>query len=226
MWMFLALAACTGSYDGPDPSGDGAAIYGRVIGILGGGTGNVEICVHETDLCTLSESDGDFLLEGLPEDTDIIVTMDKEGHLRTAYQHNTSVDDEWRKTLMTNGLVNLMTNRVDTEQVPGRGHAMFIVWSGPDYDGYDRVEGVQMSIDGEGELFYQAGGGMPNPELTSTSSSGSGGAFNLEPGHYDMTFTAPGLTCEHWFSHAFDPGEPVPITILPDYGSYVDVVCR
>lgn len=228
MWLLLALVACDRTYDGPPPSGEGAAIYGRVQGLLGGGLGDVEICVRGVDVpCVTTEGDGEFLVDHLPEETDIVVTMRKDGHLATAYHHNTALDQEWRKTLMSDAIVNQMTNRVDTEQRPGKGHAMFILWSGPDYDDFDRVEGVAMALEpAGGELFYQAGGGFPDPALVATSKSGSGGAFNLEPGDYELTFSGGGLTCEWWFAHAFEPGEPVPVTVFPDMGSYVDLVCR
>jgi hypothetical protein len=226
MWWMLALLACRSSYDGPLPSGDGAAVYGRVVGLLGGGIGDVEVCARGVDVdCALSENDGDFLLDHLPEDADLIVTMAKEGHLRTAYHHHTSVDEEWRKTLMTDGLVDTMTNRVDTEQQRGMGHAMFILWSGPDYDAYERVEGVSFRVvGGGGEVFYQGGSGLPDADRTETSGSGSGGVFNLEPGTYELTFQ--GAPCEPWFSWDFEPGAPMPVQILPGWASYVDLVCR
>ena len=226
-WLTLFILGCTGSYDGPPPTGDGA-VYGRVISLLGAGLGGVEICVHDLDLpCVFSDGTGDFLLEGLPENTDVVVTMWKDGHLHTAYHHNTALDQEWRKTLMSNGIVNTMTNRVDTEQRPGMGHAMFILWNGPDYDTFERVEGWSVSVEPTGgEHFYQAGGGLPDPELTATSSSGSGGIFNLEPGQYSLTFSGAEGTCIPWFSHAFEPGEAVPMTVYPDMGSYIDLVCR
>jgi hypothetical protein len=225
MWLLLALVGCDRTYDGPPPTGD-AAVFGRVVGLLGSGIGDVEICVRDPAVCTTSASDGDFLIDELPEETDLIVTMRKDGYLATAYHHNTALDQEWRKTLMGDGIVNTMTNRVDTEQAPGMGHAMFILWSGPDYDEFDRVPDVVMSIDpAGGELFYQAGGGLPDLDLTATSSSGSGGVFNLEPGQYALTFTGD-VTCEWWFAHAFEPGQPVPMTVFADMGSYVDLVCR
>lgn len=225
----VVLAACRGGYDGPPPSGDGAAVYGTVSGLLGGGLKDVRVCARGIDVpCVTTEGDGEFLLDHLPEDTDIIVTMKKDGHLATAYHHNTSLDQEWDKTLMSDGIVNMMTNRADTEQKPGKGHAMFILWSGPDYYDFDRVPGVSLRVvGGGGEIFYQANGGLPDPDLNETSNSGSGGAFNLEPGDYELVFTRDsGPDCEPWYSHAFEPGEPVPMTVFAEMGSYIDLVCR
>lgn len=228
MWLLLALLACDRSYDGPPPSGQGAAVFGRVVGVLGSGINGVSVCARGIDVqCATSDDGGEFLLDHLPEDRDIVVTMRKDGHLPTAYHHHTSLDQEWRKTLMSDAIVNQMTNRADTEQVPGLGHAMFILWSGPDYDSFERVEGVSFTVSpGGGEHFYQAGGGFPDPDLTATSSSGGGGAFNLEPGDYALSFSGSGLVCEPWFSHAFEPGDPVPVTVFADMASYVDLVCR
>lgn len=222
------MLGCAGSYDGPAPSGDGAAAYGKVLDLLGGGLGDVTVCPLDTpDACVVSEGDGDFLVEGLPEDTDVVVTMDKPDHLRTAYLHHTTVTQEWRKTLMPDSLVSTMANRVDIEREPGKGHLMFILWEGPDYASFNRVEGVEFSIDApDATVFYQAGGGLPDPTLTATSSAGSGGAFNLEPGEYQAWFTAPGKVCEPWFSFDFPAGGAVPVRIVADYASYVDLVCR
>lgn len=228
-WLALALLGCRQTYDGPPPVGDAAVVYGRVVGLLGGGLGDVEVCGHGLDVpCATSEGDGDFLLEPLPEDADVVVTMERDGHLPTAYHHHTALDVEWRKTLMSDAIVDLMTGRVDTEQVPGMGHAMFILWAGPDYDAYDRVEGVAFDLVGTdaGERFYQADGGLPDPALTATSTSGSGGVFNLAPGDYALRLSGGGVACEPWFSWDFAPGDPVPITVLPDMASYVDLVCR
>jgi len=228
MFICLAILGCKGVYDGPPPSGDGAAIYGRVLGILGSGINEVQICAKEVDVpCVTTEKDGDFLLDHLPEDEDIVVVMKRDGYLTTAYHHNTSLAQEWRKTLMSDSIINTMTSRAETEQKPGKGHAMFIVWSGPDYDEFDRVEGISVTIrPSQGEKFYQAGGGFPDPELKATSNSGGGGVFNLEPGDYELTFSGAGKTCEPWFSHDFEPGEPVPMTVYPEMGSYIDLVCK
>jgi hypothetical protein len=226
--ILLCLLACRQDYDGPPPTGDGAAVFGRVVGLLGSGLGDVEVCGYDLDVdCVLSEPDGDFLLEGLPVDADVIIPMRREGHLSTAYHHHTSLQQEWRKTLMAQGIVDSMTSRVDTEQQPGRGHALFILWSGPSYDDFDRVPDVSFEVvEAPGaEVFYQAGGGLPDPDLTATSSSGSGGVFNLEPGSYHLRFTGD-VTCEPWFSHDFAPGDDVPITVIADLASYVDLVCR
>lgn len=227
MLPLLLTLACAGAYDGPAPSGEGAAVYGKVLGILGDGLGDVQVCAHQVDVdCVWSEGDGDFLLEPLPEDADLIITMDKDGHLPTAYHHHTSLEQEWRKTLMADAIVNTMTNRVDVEQQPGMGHIMFILWTGPDYDAYERVEGMSFSVDPPGGAsFYQADGGLPDPDLVATSGSGSGGTFNLPPGDYQVSFSGS-RTCEPWFSYDFEPGQPVPVTVLPDRASYMDLVCR
>lgn len=224
-WILLTLLACRQTYDGPTPVGDEAVAYGRVVNLLGSGLGDVEVCGHGLAIpCTTSEGDGDFLLEPLPDASDVVITMTRDGHLPTAYQHHTTLDVEWRKTLMSDFIVDQMTSRVDTEQQPGKGHILFILWSEPTYDS-DRVEGVSFTVDGGGPTpFYQANGGLPDTSLTATSKSGSGGVFNLEPGDYTLSFS--GAVCEPWFSFAFEPGEPVPVTVLPEKASYLDLVCR
>ncbi|MDP2311610.1 MAG: hypothetical protein Q8P41_01795 [Pseudomonadota bacterium] len=225
-WL-LALVACTGAYDGPAAAGEGAAVFGRVVSLLGDGLGDVTICAFELEVpCVTSAPDGDFLLEPLPEDADVIVTMEKADHLRTAYLHHTSRTQEWQKTLMPAALVDSMANRVDTEFDPASGHVMFILWAGPDYTTFERVAGVTFAIDAGGaEPFYQGAGGLPDPELDATSTTGSGGAFNLDPGTYTVTFSAEAVTCAPWFSPDFAPGAPFPVPAVAGWASYMDLVC-
>ena len=226
MWI-LALIACHSGYDGPPPSGDSAAVYGQVVGILGSGLGDVQVCADGLDLdCVFTENNGDFLLEGLPVDRDVLIRMTKDGHMPTLYHHNTALDQEWRKTLMSDFLMNSMTNKADLTLNPDRGHALFILWSGPDYDAFDRVEGVQFQASVNGKPFYQASGGLPDLDLAQTSSSGSGGIFNVAPGDITLSFTGGGVTCRPWFSHDFEPGTPVPMVIQPGLASYIDLVCE
>lgn len=222
--LALIAPACGREYGGPTPSADAPSAYGRVVGLLGGGLGDVEVCTDGLP-CVITEGDGDFLLEPLPVDADIVVTMTRENHLATAFQHDTALDQAWRKTLMPTSIVNSMTSRVGVEAQPGLGHVLFILWSGPDYDAFERVEGVSFEVPSapDAATFYQGPGGLPDVELTATSSSGSGGAFNLQPGQHTLTFDGG---CEPWFSHRFEPGAPVPVTVLPDFASYVDLVCR
>ena len=80
-------------------------------------------------------------------------------------------------------------------------------------------------LGGDGVVFYQGGSGLPDPDLTETSSSWSGGAFNLEPGEYELVFDGD-FTCEPWFSFDFAPGDPVPVTVTAGWASYMDLVCR
>lgn len=216
----LPLVACDRDYDGVVPDGPGS-VYGRVHGLLGANLGDVRVCQHGVDNCMTTEGDGEFLIEGLPEDSDVVITMEKEGHLPTAFQHHTSNTMEWDKLLMPIGIVEQMGDRIDTTMEPDKGHVLFILWTGPDYDEFDRVEGI--SVEGPGQVFYQGGGlGLSDPELDATTSNGGGGLFNLEPGRVELTFSEP---CESFFSLEFEAGEAVPVDVIEGFGSYFDLVC-
>lgn len=227
MLSLLALVACTGAYDGPAAGDAGAAAFGKVLTLLGDGLGGVAVCGLDLAIpCVQSEDDGDFLLEPLPLVTDVVVTMRKEGHLPTAYLHHTALTQEWRKTLMPDAIVNSMTSRVDTTIDPAAGHVLFILWAGPDYDAFGRVPDVTFTIDApDAVTFYQGSGGMPDPALTATSDSGSGGVFNLPPGRYSVTFSSGDLTCGPWFSPDFVAGQPVTVPAIAGFASYMDLVC-
>lgn len=223
----LWLLACDRDYDGPAPEGDGAAVFGRVGGLLGEGLGDVTVCVvdHDEIPCVVTAGDGDFLVEGLPVDADVIVTMSREGSLPTAFLHDTSLDEAWDKTLMPSSLVNSMASRVDTVLDPALGHTLFILWSEATYQS-DRVEGVSFAFSDEtGVSYYQGSGAFPDEDATATTSSGAGGAFNVAPGDYTMTFDDPSGPCAGWFTWAHEPGDPVPVRVIPGFASYMDLVC-
>lgn len=221
------LIACDHAYDGPEPVGAGAAVFGRVGSLLGDGLADVTVCVddHDEVACATTSGDGEFLLEGLPDATDVIVTMEREGSLPTAFLHNTALTDAWDKTLMPASLVDSMANRVDTTLEPALGNTLFIVWSDTSYQS-DRVEGVTFALAPDvGVSYYQGGGAFPDPDAAATSSSGAGGAFNVPPGDYTMVFDDPRGDCAGWFTFAHEPGDPVPVRILPGFSSYMDLVC-
>jgi hypothetical protein len=224
IWLLLA---CDRDYDGPDPEGDGAAVFGRVGSLLGAGLGDVTVCVHEHDElpCAVTEGDGEFLLEGLPVDTDVIVTMEREDNLPTAFLHNTALTEAWDKTLMPSSLVDSMANRVDTTLDPELGHTLFIVWSEASYQS-DRVEGVSFAIAPDaGISYYQGSGAFPDPDATATTSSGAGGAFNVQPGDYAITLDDPRGDCTGWFTWDHEPGDAVPVRVIAGFSSYMDLVC-
>ena len=68
-WPALLVLACNTPYDGPLPTGEGAAIFGKVVDLFGLGLGQAEVCVLDTELpCVTTATDGEFLIEGLAED--------------------------------------------------------------------------------------------------------------------------------------------------------------
>lgn len=225
--LLVALLPACGPGQLPPRDGDGPAIYGRVVGLFGSAIDGVRVCIDGSDLpCATSASDGAFLIEDVKENANLVVTMRKDDYLPTAYQHYSGVDDVWHKTLMTQGLVDRMQNRADTTWRPGYGHAMFILWSDRSYDS-KRVSDVSASVVDQADIpvFYQDAFGMPDLNRAATSGMGGGAAFNLPPGEHLLHFSGD-ITCEPWFSHDFTPGDPVPVRVLPDLASYIDLVCR
>ena len=97
-------------------------MFGRVKSLLGDGLGDVTLCAYEhlEVPCATTVGDGEFLLEGLPVDADVIVTMERDGNVPTAFLHDTAVTEAWDKTLMPASLVDSRASRMDLTLDRGR----------------------------------------------------------------------------------------------------------
>ncbi|MFT7518038.1 MAG: hypothetical protein ACI9MC_000162 [Kiritimatiellia bacterium] len=221
----LLVIACVG--DPPEPQST-TYLRGTLRNLLQGGIADVRVCIAEIDRCTTTDGQGHFLVEQLPEDTDVTVLIDKDGLFPVALPHHTADSEPpWDKTLLTTGLMESQANRADTELDPELGHFTFMVHQAHFSEGkVEQSEGVALRLEPSGGVPYYLTSGLQraDPDLTATTRSGGGGVLNLSPGDYLVHFQAGG-PCSRILSWDFAPGEPVPVPILAGRGTYIDVLC-
>ena len=235
--LLLLVLAC----DDPAPpecdaaDDDYACFRGNFITLLQQGIEGVEVCVPDVEevACELTDDEGAFVLAGLPRDTDLIVTATLEGMVPTALLQN-SADEErnFVSTLYDVSFAELNAERMGTVYDPEAAHLAFTVFQyARDPGGEElppKTEGVSFSVlPVDGTPYYMSGLFLADEDLTSTSGSGFAGVANLTPGNYELVLDAPGGPCgsEHYFSWAYDEGEPVPFQGLAGFTSYLDLVC-
>ena len=214
----------------PEPEGDGAYLRGRFHNLLGIGIGEVEICSRgEESLCTQSDSEGNFLIEGLPASRDLRVTLDKEGFFPTTLPHfSEDTEPPWEKSLLTTGNMQTVANRVDKTLDPNMGHLSFMVHQQHfREEKVDQTKGVKFRIEPDPgvDLFFLNSFQLPSPDLTETTGAGGGGALNLPPGEYELILEQVGGECSRIISWDFEPGTRVPFPIEAGRSTYFDVLC-
>lgn len=226
--VLLLLAACA-----PDPlptdAAGGAYVRGRFANLLGTGLSGARVCVR--DACATTDGQGRFLLEGLPDEADVTVRVDAEGTFPVDLPHFTADSEPpWDKRLLGTGLMEDQARRAGGALDPDRGHLSFMVHQAHFREGdVDQTEGVGFILEpapaGASTYFLSGPLQTADPDLQATTSLGAGGAFNLPPGRYDLSFTGTGGPCSRILSWDFEPGEPVPVEIVAGRGTYVDVLC-
>jgi len=234
--LLLALAC-----DDPTPPAcdavddDYACFRGNFITLLQAGLEGVEVCVPELEDvdCTLTDDEGGFVLAGLPRDTDLVVTATLEDTVPTAFPQNSAHEARnFVATLYDASFAELNAERMGTVYDPEASHLAFTLFHYAREPGGEELpphtEGVSFTLEpDQGVPYYMNGLFLADDDLTATSGSGFAGVVNVEPGDYELSLDNPGGPCggEHYFSYAFDEGDPVPMPALEGFTTYVDVVC-
>ena len=226
--LVLALTTACTDTPTPEPVGDGSFVRGRFRDWIGFGVGGVNVCQQGGEPCTETETDGTFLLEGLPLAEDIVIMLDREDFYPTALPHHSAdTEPDWDKNLLSVSNMETVANRVNTELQPGRGHMSFMVHQEHFREGkVDQTKGVRFSIEPDpgSQLYYLNSLQLPDPDLEETTGGGGGGALNLPPGDYELVLEHP-VDCERIISWTFPAGNRIPFTIYPDRATYFDLLC-
>jgi hypothetical protein len=237
MLMLAVLLAC----DDPQPpecdaaEDEFACFRGNFISLLQQGIEGVQVCVPDVEdvACVLTDDEGGFVLAGLPQDTDLAVTGTLDGMVPTAFLQNSGHEAlNFVATLYDVSFAEFSAERMGTVYDPDAAHLAFTVFHyarNPDEEELPpHTQGVTFSLSSDsGVPYYMNGLFLPDQDLTSTSSSGFAGVVNLAPGDYELSLESSGGLCgsEHYFSFAFQEGEPVPFVALAGFTSYLDLVC-
>jgi hypothetical protein len=162
------------------------------------------VCVddHPEVECQLTDADGLFTLTGLPSDSDIVLTVEKNGYLPSVKLMHMPT---------TNAFVPLGIGLVREADLPTTDGELDLKSNGVlDFFVFDSSTGasvpaalpgvkVTLSPETEARPLYQASDGTYDASLRATPQADgfTGGLFlNVPPGDYKLSFTPPGgYTC-------------------------------
>jgi hypothetical protein len=171
----------------------------------------VEICVYENeDICTTTDENGEFTLEGVPADTDVYLSFTKDGYgskimgfssgssslavtvdlasdaLREVRATAAGAVDSEEKGSITAAAITYNTDKVDSP------------WASSSETGdWIRLEGVSFALEpesGTGPVYADADDVL-DPSLDVTAEAGLVYFYDVEPGEYTVTFSHPSMSC-------------------------------
>ena len=186
----------------------------------------VEVCWQGQEQCTQTNADGRYSIEGVPENSELMLTLQADAYaLGLVPLMVTKGDHEVAPvSLGSTLLMELQSGLIGADSVPGRGQLVFGVSNGIPGDGIN-VPGITAAlqpVSGDGPV-YTTPAGLPNTELTATSTNGSGVMVNLEPGRYTLNLSGLPDGC----TMVLGWGEPqaIEFDILADRVTYIRIEC-
>ena len=157
-----------------------------------------EVCLRGTDSCAETDGTGLAVLE-VPAESEIAVTITKDGYLPALSPQTTGTETLQRETLaLTLALAETLGAVLDTPIPPdGTGAISLTALDVPTLNGANGIDGATWSImDSTGKRFYFEGQ-VPSLDAEATTTPlGSGGFVELPPGEYDVELGGSAADCE------------------------------
>ncbi len=178
-------------------SGGGGRTFG-IGGVLNDATGGgplsaASVClIASPSTCTMTDSTGTFLLEGLAASGDGF-TASLSGYVTGIWPMTpTASATSWSILLRSS---TRLTNLAQSVGATFDSSAGAILFATLDASG-NSLAGVSVSVASGGNVaYFQAGGSALDSSLTATTAWGGGFAFGVPAGTVGVTFAAPGKVC-------------------------------
>ena len=161
----------------------------------GGKVAGAKVCVYQmpTVPCVLSGQNGEFLLQGVPKNTEVALIAEKSGNLKFIYTLKTAEADiklDVELQMIPTSLLSVLGAFVGATPDSTKG---FVVGYVAKQSGGTALKGAAITLDpksGEGP-FYTDDTNLPSKTATATGKSGLGVAMNINPGTIKVTVTHP-----------------------------------
>lgn len=178
-------------------SGGGGRTYG-IGGVLNDATGGgplsaASVClIASPSTCTMTDSTGTFLLEGLAASDDGF-TAALPGYVTGIWPVTPTTSATGWSILLRSS--TRLTNLAQSVGATFGSSAGAIIFATLDASG-NSLGGVSVSVAAGGTVsYFQADGSALDSTLTATTAWGGGFAFGVPAGTVGVTFTAPGKVC-------------------------------
>ena len=222
--VVTSLITVIGCSAGPEISLTG------LVNELGGSDGltDAQVCGTQSDLadCTTTQNDGTYTLLNIASESNISLTVSKEGYLGGVIPVSTRSDTQAVPvvSLGSSLLVELQRGILNVEAVADSGQLAFSISNGINGDGVN-VANMQVSLEPStgGGPFYSNESGLPDPVLEQTSVNGGGVFVNLAPGQYTLQHTNLPENCKALLG--WGEAESISFEIIANRVTYARVEC-
>jgi hypothetical protein len=216
----------------------------------------VEVCVYDNDDvdCDITTGGGSFELRGVPEESDLLLTFEKEAYAPALRMLSTRQADydilaETALATLQHGIDQAMENGIDLSTFKGGAVQFFAAEPGDGVlqvallSGYkatlENLDGTPAQCHGtDGNLadcvaLYLDENGETDPKLREASRNGVGAFGNVPPGKYKLSISHPDLDCtEHlpeagWPAKDDEDGNAVVVKVIDKWvTAQVGVFCQ
>ncbi|MEC8052473.1 MAG: carboxypeptidase regulatory-like domain-containing protein [Myxococcota bacterium] len=223
VFSMVALISACGS-DSPGPT----ITLSGPVNDLGNGEGleGVEVCILNTSTCTTTDADGVYSIDGVPAESNISLSVTMPEYLGGVIPVMTGSEAQTVPVVSMGSelLSELQIGILDVPAVADAGQIAFSISNGIFGDRIN-VPGIQVALEpaaGDGP-FYTTSSGLPDTELTETSSNGGGVFVNLPAGTYTLRYLNLPEGCTPMLG--WGPVEAPSFEIAPGRTTYVRIEC-
>ncbi len=174
--------------------------------------------------CATADDDGNYRLEGLTADTEIVAIASAPGYVSGATQVRTFLADGQSLNVILSDELNLAALiRPLGYDFPLDGKGI-ISFRFRDFASGGLRDAVITAS--SGDVVYSGSGNVPDPELTA-SRRGNGFVFDVTPGPVTITIDAPGFRCNLGDMEAFPGDNPNQVIAIvhPDTVTNLSATC-
>lgn len=207
------------------------------------GIPDVRVCIYpEMKVCGTSDDSGTYLINGVPENEELILSYEHPDYVKTLRMLVTRENNVILLAPSIMGSTALAERLADEYMftaTPGRGSLQFFAMH-PTSGVLQLQELSDFTVelrDLEGnavtdrdDVVYASDEGVPAPLLTASSRRGVGGIANIEPGVYELVFSHPTLDCSQKLEEASwvtETSHAARFEIVPEWiTGMVGIVCQ
>ncbi len=227
-WVAVLVVACGLVACGDDAAGPTITLTGPVND-LGNGEGleGVEVCILNSSTCTQTDVDGSYSLDGVPAESKVSLSVTMPEYLGGVIPVMTGSEAQTVPVVSMGSelLSELQIGILDVPAVENAGQIAFSISNGIFGDRIN-VPGIRVALEpsaGDGP-FYTTSSGLPDTELTETSSNGGGVFVNLPAGIYTLRYLNLPEGCTPMLG--WGPVEAPSFQIASNRTTYVRIECK
>lgn len=194
---------------------------------------NAVVCVDDRNdiACTATNTQGIFTLDELPQEQDLILSIDTNNGsiFPTLLMYRTRDQNEaFQTTPLTRSFTRDFELRFTEDTRADRGHVILETFNAREV-GAEPVTNFTATLQAYPSinvLYATNFANSDNVRFEANDTTSQVAFFNVLPGTFDITLTHPTMTCNPWWGLTSSADDTVRVTVEADHVTRVAVVCQ